>query len=169
MVPLTAAAVASVLALSACSSGKPEPVSATADDGIGSMAQGGTCTYKEQGKPAFLSHKGKGGKGNGETKKDGRVLILSTGTAKTPDNSAARLSGEVKKGDRVWVDISHDEGKNWKGCGGVTTDKKDKKFYSKWYAHSGGTIKNRVIRACARTTTDTKRTTWCGDWWSDTP
>ncbi|UUU19430.1 hypothetical protein [Streptomyces sp. DSM 40750] len=83
----------------------------------------------------------------------------------------------------MWVDISPDGGKNWKGCGGVTTDKKDKKFYSKWYAHWRSEFPNRVIRACARTTmgaTDNgKRVTWCavvGDvktkgtnryWWTD--
>ncbi|WP_175408672.1 hypothetical protein [Streptomyces sp. TRM64462] len=180
---LSATAAASVLLLSACSSGttaatppspaahSPKSTTAAAplDEEIGTMAQGGTCTYDEKGKPWVLSHHGKGGKNDGQTKKDGRVLILSTGTAKTPDNSAARLSGKVKKGDRVWVDISHDKGKNWRGCGGVTTKKDKDKFYSKWYAHSGKNIKNRVMRACARTTTDGKRTTWCGPWWSDTP
>ncbi|GHE39421.1 hypothetical protein [Streptomyces capitiformicae] len=149
---------------------------------IGTMGQGDKCTYKEQSMPLKVSHKGAGDKkyNNGVTEKYGRVLILSTG--KWPDYSAARLSGKVRKADRVWVDISYDKGKNWQGCGGVSTDKKDKKFYSKWYRHSGDGVKGRVMRACARTTmgaTDNgKRVTWCatvGDvkskagarWWSD--
>jgi len=191
---LTAIAAASVLALSACSSssGTTDAPSATntakttagkpaneENEEIGTMAQGGECTYKAQVAPIYLSHKGKGGKGNGETKKDGRVLILSTG--KVPDYSAARLSGKTKKGDRVWVDISHDKGKNWKGCGGTVAGMDKAKFHSKWYVHSSNTavsvVKNRVMRACARTTTNGKRTTWCatvGDvktdgryWWTD--
>lgn len=151
--------------------------------GISTMGQGDKCTYNEQSMPPKLSHKGAGDKkyNNGVTENHGRVLILSTG--KWPDYSAARLSGKVRKGDRVWVDISYDKGKNWQGCGGVSTDKKDKQFYSKWYRHSGGGVKGRVMRACARTTmgaTDNgKRVTWCanvGDvktpntnrfWWSD--
>jgi hypothetical protein len=174
---LTATAMATVLTttLAAWTSGGTEAAAET-----GTLGQGGSCTYKAQGAPTFKSHKGKGDKkyNYGETKRDGRLLILSTGTATSADNSAARLSGKVRKGDRVWVDISHDKGKNWKGCGGVTTDKADKQFYSKWYAHyRKGEITNRVIRACARTTTNDKRTTWCatvGDvktsgryWWTD--
>ncbi|WP_189550987.1 hypothetical protein [Streptomyces lavendofoliae] len=151
----------------------------------GTMAQGGKCTYNKLGKPTFRSHKGKGDAkyDNGETKKYGRELILSTGTGPSDDNSAALLSGKVRKGDSVWVDISHDKGKNWKTCGRVTADKDDKKVYSSWYAHyRKGTITKRVIRACAKTTTgkagNTKRVTWCADvgdvksksggyWWSD--
>ncbi|WEH12178.1 hypothetical protein [Streptomyces sp. VNUA24] len=150
---------------------------------IGTMAQGGKCDYNQLDKPTIRSHKGKGDDryNDGKTKKYGRELILSTG--KITDNSAAMLSGKVRKGDEVWVDISHDEGNNWKGaCGNVKATKKGQKIYSKWYKHSGGTVKNRVIRACARTTTgasDTgKRVTWCADigdvkskagarWWSD--
>lgn len=37
---------------------------------------------------------------------------------------SAPVQSHKGKGDRVWVDISHDKGKNWRGCGGVTTDGK---------------------------------------------
>lgn len=153
---------------------------------IGTMGQGDKCTYKAQGTPMFKSHKGKGDKkyNYGETNKYGRLLILSTGTATSPDDSAARLSGKTRKGDSAWVDVSYDKGKNWKTCGSVTVGKKGQQVYSKWYAHyRKGEITGRLIRACARTTmgaTDNgKRVTWCsavGDvrttgtnryWWTD--
>ncbi|MBZ3906122.1 MULTISPECIES: hypothetical protein [Streptomyces] len=153
-------------------------------DEVGTMAQGGKCTYNQLGKPAIRSHKGKGDDryNDGRTKKYGRELILSTGTAISDDNSAAMLSGKVSKDDEVWVDISHDKGKNWKGpCGKVKAAKKGEKIYSKWFAHYREDITKRVIRACARTTSGAdgtgKRVTWCADigdvkngvarWWSD--
>lgn len=150
---------------------------------IGTMGNTGKCTYKTQGAPLKKSHKGADTPkyNNGVTTKYGRHLILATGPIS--DTSAARLSGKVRKGDEVWVDISHEKGDKWKGpCGNVKASKKGEKFYSKWYQHSGGSLKGRVIRACARTTTgatDTgKRETWCADigdvkskagsyWWKD--
>lgn len=153
---------------------------------IGTMAEGGKCTYNKLDKPTFRSHKGKGDDryNDGETKKYGRELILSTGTAGSDDNSAALLSGKVRKGDSVYVDISDDEGKNWQTCGRATVSKDNEKVYSSWYAHyRDGKIEGRLIRACATTTTgdagNTKRVTWCADigdvktknptryWWSD--
>jgi hypothetical protein len=152
---------------------------------IGTMAQGGPCTYNKLDKPALRSHKGKGDDkyNNGETHRYGRELILSTGTGVSDDNSAALLSGKVRKGDSVWVDISNDDkGKNWLTCGRVTADKDDKKIYSSWFAHyRKDKITKRVIRACAKTTmgtaSNTKRVTWCADigdvkaksgyWWTD--
>lgn len=150
---------------------------------IGTMGNTGKCTYKTQSAPLKKSHKGANTPkyNNGVTTNYGRHLILATGPIS--DTSAARLSGDVRKGDEVWVDISHDKGNNWKGpCGNVKASKKGEKFYSKWYQHSDDKITKRVIRACARTTmgaTDNgKRVTWCatvGDvkskagayWWKD--
>ncbi|WP_055715478.1 hypothetical protein [Streptomyces torulosus] len=143
-----------------------------------------TCDYNQMDKPAFRSHKGKGTDkyNDGKTKKYGRELILSTGIKPSKDYSAAMLSGKVRKGDEVWVDISHEKGKDWKGPCGKVKAKKGKKTYSKWFVHSGGTVEGRWIRACARTTTGAtdngKRVTWCADigdvksksgayWWTD--
>ncbi|MFJ5228181.1 hypothetical protein [Streptomyces sp. NPDC088400] len=182
---LMATAMATVLATTSAA-WMPGGAEAATGAETDTMAQGGSCTYNKLDKPAMRSHKGKGDTkyNNGETKRYGRVLILSVGTALSPDNSAALLSGKVRKGDRAWVDISHDKGKNWKNCGHVTADKAGKKVYSKWFAHyRKGSITNRVIRACATTTmgaTDQgKRVTWCADigdvkttgiksyWWTD--
>ncbi|MFF7259614.1 hypothetical protein ACFZCL_04865 [Streptomyces sp. NPDC008159] len=171
---LTAAALATTL-------------TATLAGGTAAAAETGTkaktCDYNQMDKPLLRSHKGKGTDkyNDGKTKKYGRELILSTG--KVSDYSAAMLSGKVRKGDEVWVDISHWEGKDWKGpCGNVKAKEKGQKIYSKWYVHSGKTVKGRWIRACARTTTGAtdsgKRVTWCADigdvksksgayWWTD--
>ncbi|MGW0737065.1 hypothetical protein [Streptomyces sp. NPDC002851] len=194
---LTAATAAAVMVLSACSSGttssggqdakdgKPKAAAAqTADTGTDELTTmaSSKCTYRSYssfGFPEYVTRKGVNTSkyNNGYTNKYGRQLYLATGRNK--DRSAAKLAF-ARKGDKVWVDISHDKGKTWKACGHTTlkTTSRDPQYVtSKRYIHSSKTVKNRWMRACAKTNGNV----WCANignktskvggvkryWWTD--
>lgn len=92
---------------------------------------------------------------DGFTKKRGRTLHVRTG--QTNDRSGATLTG-TKTGDKLWLTISHSNGKYWQSCGHRTADRKSM-IKTRWYLHSNEKITNRWIRACAKT--DGK--VWCAD------
>ena len=148
---LTAGAVASVMVLPVTEAGSLASMSTAAS----------SCTYNSYstfGVGEYVSYKGKNTDkyNDGVTKKHSRVLKLMTG--KFHDRSAGRLE-KSKKGDKVWVNISHDKGKAWKSCGYKTSDKDGKTITTKRYLHSSDTVKNRYMRACAKTS----GYTWCAD------
>ncbi|NUP36935.1 MAG: hypothetical protein HOY76_07920 [Streptomyces sp.] len=173
---LTAGTVASVMVLSACSSptatdhakdSKPkaaqhEAKAAGTGDPTYMAAASSTCTYNSYssfGPGEIVTRKGSGSntQNDGYTDKHGRKLQLATG--KLYDRSAGRLT-HAKKGDKVWVDISHDKGKTWKVCGSVTKGNTiGHVLTSKIFIHSSGDVKNRYMRACAKTGDKT----WCAD------
>lgn len=122
--------------------------------------RGAKCTYKGYGGWGLdiVTRKGAGTKKYkyGYTKRYGRTLQLNTG--KLNDRSAATLVNS-KKGDKVWVTISHSKGKNWASCGHKSSKKSGDVVTSTKYLHSGSTVKNRYMRACAKT----NGKVWCAD------
>ncbi|MFI9832915.1 hypothetical protein ACIHIX_35120 [Streptomyces sp. NPDC051913] len=147
---LTAGTLASVTMLSLMGTG-----------GLTHAADASSCTYNSYstfGVGEIVSYKGKDTDkyNDGVTKKHSRVLKLMTG--KFYDRSAGRLE-KTKKGDKVWVNISHDKGKTWKSCGYATSGEDGQTITSKRYIHSSDDVKNRYMRACAKTS----GYTWCAD------
>ncbi|MFE0874940.1 hypothetical protein ACFW4X_08640 [Streptomyces smyrnaeus] len=123
--------------------------------------RGGKCIYKGYGGwgfPELVTRKGAGTPKYkyGYTKRYRRSLQLNTG--KLHDRSAATLK-YTRKGDKVWVTISHSKGKNWASCGHKTAKRTGDVITSTKYLHSGSDVKNRYMRACAKT--DGK--VWCAD------
>lgn len=137
------------------------------------------CSIKSYDDPGFgevVERKGNNTPkyNNGYTDMYGRRLSLVTG--RIHDRSAGRLE-KAKKGDKVWVHISHDKGKTWQVCGEKTAGS-DGTLTSKWFIHD---VSGRWIRACASNVVGPQRVNWCADvgnktskvngvtlhWWSD--
>ncbi|UGY93358.1 hypothetical protein [Streptomyces gobiensis] len=162
----TVAAAAMMAGLTAFSPGSATAGAASASEGMQAAAASASCVYKSYDGPGFwetVSRKGKGTAkyNDGYTKRYGRSLLMATG--KIHDRSVGRIN-KARKGDRVWVNISHNKGRTWQSCGFKTAKKDGQKLTSKWYLHSGRGVKNRYMRACANTkNTSGKRVTWCAD------
>ncbi|MFI0977672.1 hypothetical protein ACH4SP_11685 [Streptomyces sp. NPDC021093] len=119
--------------------------------------KGGKCHYRAySGVGVGATHKGAGTEkyNYGITKRGSRYLVLQTG--KLYDRSAAVLYG-ARKGDKVWVTISHSEGKNWASCGHKSATNSPTTLTSKAYQHSSSDVQGHYMRACAKT--DGK--VWC--------
>ncbi|WP_188186849.1 hypothetical protein [Nonomuraea sp. SYSU D8015] len=148
-------------------------------NGVG-HATSSACSYQsyDSGGPGeIVKRKGEGTPkyNDGYTDLLGRRLTL-VNAAVIHERSAARLE-KAKKGDRVWVRISHDQGKTWQNCGS-TEASKNGRLDSKWFQHK---VQGRWIRACTSVVAGNKRAGWCADigdktsrpdgrthyWWTD--
>ncbi|MFF3788302.1 hypothetical protein [Streptomyces sp. NPDC001933] len=153
------AAIAVVLVAGASNAASAQTSLATQEQSVAAKpfstkSKCGYHSYDGWGPGEAVTHKGAGGKGDGITKRYGRSLQLATG--RIYDRSAAKLTN-ARKGDKVWVDISHSKGKNWKACGTKSLKKGEWSVTSKIYQHSSSQVKGRYMRACAKT--DGK--VWC--------
>lgn len=72
----------------------------------------------------------------------------------------ARIVGNSKKGDGVWMDVSKDGGKTWTQCGPFLVTKDGGKPYSMAYYTSSSS--SLMFRACGRAF---PAYSVCGPWW----
>ncbi|MER5438171.1 hypothetical protein [Streptomyces sp. NPDC002790] len=136
-----------------------------------------TCNYRGYDKSGaiFEAWKGNGLQDIG----GGRSLGLATGQDNVfvdGDRSSAHLE-KAQKGDSAWVEIltQEDRPESWRSgvpCG-ITSERHPratnpgapKRYYirTQWYWHSGPTVHDRWMRACAEMSGDVK----CGKWYDD--
>ncbi|MFF2652978.1 hypothetical protein [Streptomyces sp. NPDC058045] len=155
-IPVAATALAATAMVLGTGASSPfsAPASPSQEQGAATTASSATAAkcryhaYSSVGWPRSWMGKDTEKYNNGYTKVRGRTLVLATGNL--TDRSAAHLL-HARKGDRVWVDISHSKGKNWVPCGSRSAKSGDKDVYSKAYVHSSSDVKNRYMRACAKT------------------